>query len=85
MYFALLSTDYLSVLSPIQQVAKWDDGQPIGCDIIAGFLRFDPAMVQFMEVLEVPLRPEAAAVGLEVRVVGNDSGEKARCRCLTCP
>ena len=44
----------------------------------AGFLRFDPAKVQFMEVREVPLRPEAAAVGLEVRVVGNDSGEKAR-------
>jgi len=29
-----------------------------------------------MSVTEVPLKPEAAAVGLEVRVVGNDSGEK---------
>lgn len=29
-----------------------------------------------MPVTEVKLRPEAAAVGLEVRVVGNDSGEK---------
>ena len=45
------------------------------CDT-AGFLRFDPSKVQFMPVTEVPLKPEAAAVGMEVRVVGNDSGEK---------
>ena len=31
---------------------------------------------QFMTVGEVELAPEAAAVGLDVRVVGNDSGEK---------
>uniref|UniRef100_A0A383V519 Pro-apoptotic serine protease NMA111 n=1 Tax=Tetradesmus obliquus TaxID=3088 RepID=A0A383V519_TETOB len=41
-----------------------------------GFLRFDPSKLQFMQVQEVPLAPEAAAVGLEIRVVGNDSGEK---------
>ena len=29
-----------------------------------------------MTLQEVALAPEAAAVGLEVRVVGNDSGEK---------
>lgn len=32
--------------------------------------------VQFMTVGEVALAPEAAEVGLDVRVVGNDSGEK---------
>jgi hypothetical protein len=31
---------------------------------------------QFMAAGEVALAPEAAAVGLDVRVVGNDSGEK---------
>ena len=41
-----------------------------------GFMRFDPSKVQFMTLHEVPLAPHAAAVGLEVRVVGNDSGEK---------
>ncbi|GBF93978.1 protease Do-like [Raphidocelis subcapitata] len=41
-----------------------------------GFLRFDPSRLQFMAVGEVPLAPEAAAVGLDIRVVGNDSGEK---------
>ena len=41
-----------------------------------GFMRFDPADLKFMELKEVPLAPEAAAVGIEIRVVGNDSGEK---------
>ena len=41
-----------------------------------GFMRFDPSAVQFMALREVPLAPQAASVGLEVRVVGNDSGEK---------
>lgn len=29
-----------------------------------------------MNYEEIPLAPEAACVGLEIRVVGNDSGEK---------
>ena len=39
-------------------------------------MRFDPSKVQFMDLHEIPLAPQAAAVGLEVRVVGNDAGEK---------
>ena len=50
-----------------------EEGEGLMC---AGFFRFDPRKVQFMPVTEVRLRPEAAAVGLEVRVVGNNSGEK---------
>ncbi|CAI7816156.1 unnamed protein product, partial [Closterium sp. NIES-54] len=41
-----------------------------------GFFHFDPAAVQFLEYQDIPLAPESAAVGLEIRVVGNDSGEK---------
>jgi S1-C subfamily serine protease len=41
-----------------------------------GFFRFDPSALKFMEPEEIPLAPEAAAVGLEIRVVGNDSDEK---------
>jgi hypothetical protein len=29
-----------------------------------------------MAAAEIPLAPDAAAVGLDIRVVGNDSGEK---------
>lgn len=41
-----------------------------------GFLKFDPAKVKFMDLVEIPLSPERAKVGLEIRVVGNDAGEK---------
>ncbi|XP_043703011.1 protease Do-like 7 isoform X2 [Telopea speciosissima] len=41
-----------------------------------GFFRYDPGAIQFLSYEEIPLAPEAACVGLEIRVVGNDSGEK---------
>uniref|UniRef100_A0A1J3CM07 Protease Do-like 7 n=1 Tax=Noccaea caerulescens TaxID=107243 RepID=A0A1J3CM07_NOCCA len=41
-----------------------------------GFFSYDPGAVQFLSYEEIPLAPEAASVGLEIRVVGNDSGEK---------
>jgi len=41
-----------------------------------GFVRYDPAAVKFMTPGELPLVPEHARVGTEIRVVGNDAGEK---------
>ncbi|MQL80203.1 hypothetical protein Taro_012646 [Colocasia esculenta] len=41
-----------------------------------GFFRYDPGAIKFLSYEEIPLSPEAACVGLEIRVVGNDSGEK---------
>uniref|UniRef100_A0A0D9VK47 PDZ domain-containing protein n=1 Tax=Leersia perrieri TaxID=77586 RepID=A0A0D9VK47_9ORYZ len=41
-----------------------------------GFFRYDPGAIKFLKYDEIPLAPEAASVGLEIRVVGNDSGEK---------
>ncbi|XP_078176967.1 degP protease 7 isoform X2 [Carex rostrata] len=41
-----------------------------------GFFRYDPGAVKFLKYEEIHLAPEAACVGLEIRVVGNDSGEK---------
>ncbi|KAL0332427.1 UNVERIFIED_CONTAM: Protease Do-like 7 [Sesamum calycinum] len=41
-----------------------------------GFFRYDTSSIQFLNYEEIPLAPEAACVGLEIRVVGNDSGEK---------
>ncbi|KAK1656694.1 hypothetical protein BDP55DRAFT_739944 [Colletotrichum godetiae] len=40
------------------------------------FLRFDPKAVKHTDLGGLQLRPDLAAVGLEVRVVGNDAGEK---------
>ena len=42
-----------------------------------GFFRLSRKL-QFMECNEISLAPQAAAVGLDIRVVGNDSGEKVR-------
>lgn len=41
-----------------------------------GFFRYDPGAVKFLKYEEIHLAPQAACVGLEIRVVGNDSGEK---------
>ncbi|KAI1826500.1 Pro-apoptotic serine protease NMA111 [Xylaria intraflava] len=41
-----------------------------------GILRFDPKVIKYMPVSALPLRPDLAKVGVEIRVVGNDAGEK---------
>jgi S1-C subfamily serine protease len=41
-----------------------------------GFYRYDPREVKFMRPAEIELAPENARVGTEIRVVGNDAGEK---------
>jgi len=41
-----------------------------------GFFRFDPKDVRFMEFEALELAPGAARVGEEIRVLGNDAGEK---------
>ncbi|KAI1113446.1 Pro-apoptotic serine protease NMA111 [Nemania sp. NC0429] len=41
-----------------------------------GILRFDPSTIKYMPVSALTLRPDLAKVGVEIRVVGNDAGEK---------
>lgn len=41
-----------------------------------GFLKFDPKAIKYMKVQALELRPDLAKVGCEIRVVGNDAGEK---------
>ncbi|EJT68208.1 Pro-apoptotic serine protease NMA111 [Gaeumannomyces tritici R3-111a-1] len=41
-----------------------------------GILKFDPKAIKYMPVAALPLRPDLAKVGIEIRVVGNDAGEK---------
>ncbi|MDH3647935.1 MAG: PDZ domain-containing protein [Gammaproteobacteria bacterium] len=54
------------------------DLQPVYRDPVHdfGFYRFDPAALSFMQPAELELRPSGAIVGREIRVVGNDAGEK---------
>ena len=41
-----------------------------------GILKFDAKAIRHMKLTELKLQPESAKVGVEVRVVGNDAGEK---------
>ncbi|KAK4935487.1 hypothetical protein LTR28_010353, partial [Elasticomyces elasticus] len=41
-----------------------------------GILRFDPEAIKYMPLTALTLRPDLAKVGVEIRVVGNDAGEK---------
>lgn len=52
--------------------------QPIYRDPVHdfGFFRYDPAELQYIEPAELELAPGAAAIGREIRVVGNDAGER---------
>jgi S1-C subfamily serine protease len=41
-----------------------------------GFYRYDPSKLRFIQPAELPLYPQGAQVGVEIRVVGNDAGEQ---------
>jgi S1-C subfamily serine protease len=40
------------------------------------FFKFDPSKVKFQSLGEIELYPDGARVGVEIRVIGNDAGEK---------
>ena len=41
-----------------------------------GFFRYDPAALRYIEPAELPLVPDGAGIGREIRVIGNDAGEQ---------
>ena len=41
-----------------------------------GFFRYDPNKLRFTEPAVIALEPKDLRVGTEIRVVGNDAGEK---------
>jgi len=41
-----------------------------------GFFRYDPADLRYIEPAELPLVPDGAGIGREIRVIGNDAGEQ---------
>jgi S1-C subfamily serine protease len=41
-----------------------------------GFFRYDPSQLKFMKPTELALVPQAAQIGRDIRVVGNDAGEQ---------
>lgn len=41
-----------------------------------GFLKFNPKDIKYMKITQLEIDPQLAQVGTEIRVVGNDNGEK---------
>ena len=41
-----------------------------------GFFRYDPKDLRYIDPAELPLVPDGARVGREIRVIGNDAGEQ---------
>jgi S1-C subfamily serine protease len=41
-----------------------------------GFFRYDPDELRYIEPVALPLAPDAAGIGKEIRVIGNDAGEQ---------
>ncbi len=41
-----------------------------------GFFRYDPKALKFIQPTELELVPEAAQIGRDIRVIGNDAGER---------
>jgi pro-apoptotic serine protease NMA111 len=41
-----------------------------------GFYRYDPAKLRYIDPPALPLHPEGARIGTEIRVIGNDAGEQ---------
>ncbi len=41
-----------------------------------GFYRYDPEALRYIEPETIPLRPDRATVGRDIRVIGNDAGEQ---------
>jgi len=41
-----------------------------------GFFRYDPSELRYIEPTALPLRPDGAGIGREIRVIGNDAGEQ---------
>ena len=41
-----------------------------------GFFQYDPKQLKFSQPETLPIKPKAAVVGREIRVVGNDAGEQ---------
>ena len=79
----VLSNRHVVTTGPIRAEAVFANHEeaPVCCVYLDplhdfGLFAYDPACIRHLAVTAIPLAPHAARVGLEVRVVGNDAGEK---------
>ncbi|KAI8380011.1 hypothetical protein EDC96DRAFT_434555 [Choanephora cucurbitarum] len=79
----ILSNRHVVSVSPIKAYAVLCNYEEIELEAIYrdpvhdfGFFKYDPTKVRFLDIPGIELYPQGAKVGQEIRVVGNDAGEK---------
>ena len=79
----ILTNHHVAGQGPIVAEAVFSDNEELPVRLIwrdpvhdFAFLQFNPSDLHFMEPVALALAPEAARVGMEIRVLGNDAGEK---------
>lgn len=78
----VLTNRHVITVGPVDARGVFSNGEEISLTPIYrdpvhdfGFLKYDPQKLKFNSPKSLVLRPEAVERGLEVRVIGNDSGE----------
>ena len=79
----ILTNRHVVTPGPVTAQAVFEDREEVALSPIYrdpvhdfGIYRYDPAALKFIKPAELPLYPEGAQVGREIRVIGNDAGEQ---------
>eukprot|EP00929_Paragymnodinium_shiwhaense_P111730 TRINITY_DN80019_c0_g1_i1.p1 TRINITY_DN80019_c0_g1~~TRINITY_DN80019_c0_g1_i1.p1 ORF type:complete len:1041 (-),score=242.99 TRINITY_DN80019_c0_g1_i1:86-3208(-) len=79
----ILTNRHVAGVGPVRALAIFDRHEELEVEVIYrdpvhdfGFFRFDPSKLRMTRRHEVKLDPKGLLVGTEIRVVGNDAGEK---------
>ena len=78
----ILSNRHVVKTGPVSTTARFNKYEeltltPLYFDPVHdfGFFKYDPSKIKYAEVEEIKLCPEAAKVGTEIKICGNDAGE----------
>ena len=79
----ILTNRHITGVGPVRALAIFDRHEELDVEVVYrdpihdfGFFRYDPKKLRFTEPAVIALEPKDLRVGTEIRVVGNDAGEK---------
>ncbi|KAI8642914.1 hypothetical protein BD408DRAFT_365836 [Parasitella parasitica] len=79
----ILSNRHVVSISPTRAYAVFCNYEEVELEAIYrdpvhdfGFFRYDPCKIRFLDIPGIELFPKGAKIGQDIRVVGNDAGEK---------
>jgi len=79
----ILTNRHITGVGPVRGIAIFDRHEELEVEVVYrdpihdfGFFRYDPSKLRLTGAAEIVLEPNDLKVGTEIRVVGNDAGEK---------